>query len=342
MIRTITIVSALLTAPASAFYVEDSESLLVNPVLTQIPAENTLTSYANDAPASDRGPLPERGSFQAVTYNIAGLPEVISRSSPSRNTQIIGRLLNSYDLVLVQEDFFYHGELLSASRHPFHSKPYDGKSIIGDGLNQLSVFPFSLVQREAWTDCHGYVSASMDCWASKGFTFSRLSVAPGIEIDVYNLHFDAGGSMKDDAVRRSNIKQLLRSVEAASEGRPVIIGGDTNLDSGEASDEILLESFRRRGGFRIACREANCRHESKDRFLFRSGDNVRLDVLGWSVPAAFVDDNGYALSDHAPVAATYRWQLIPHLEPLYAGPLTYPFLCQSEESKLGQPLVDNH
>jgi hypothetical protein len=46
--------------------------------------------------------------------------------------------------------------------------------------------------------------------------------------------------------------------------------------------------------------------------LFRSGDNIRLDVLGWSVPAAFVDDNGYALSDHAPVAATYRWQLIPH------------------------------
>jgi len=30
------------------------------------------------------------------------------------------------------------------------------------------------------------------------------------------------------------------------------------------------------------------------------------------------------------------------VEPLYAGPLTYPFLCQSEESKLGQPLVDNH
>jgi endonuclease/exonuclease/phosphatase family metal-dependent hydrolase len=152
----------------------------------------------------------------------------------------------------------------------------------------------------------------MDCWASKGFTFSRLSVAPGIEIDVYNLHFDAGGSMEDDAVRRSNIKQLLRSVQAASEGRPVIIGGDTNLESGEASDEILLESFRRRGGFRIACREANCRHERKDRFLFRSGDTIRLDVLGWSVPAAFVDDNGYALSDHAPVAVTYRWQLIPY------------------------------
>lgn len=285
MIRIITIVSVLLMAPVSC---------------------------ANDAPASNQGPVPESGSFQAVTYNIAGLPELISRSSPSRNTQIIGRLLNTYDLVLVQEDFFYHSELLRASRHPFKSKPYEGKSMIGDGLNQLSVFPFSPVQREAWSDCNGYISASMDCWASKGFTFSRLSVAPGIEIDIYNLHFDAGGSREDDVVRHSNIKQLLRHVQAASEGRPVIIGGDTNLDFGEASEEKLLESFRRHGGFRIACREAGCRQESKDRFLFRSGDNVHLDVLDWSIPAVFIDDNGHALSDHAPVAATYLWQVVPY------------------------------
>ena len=302
MIRTITIVSVLLLAPASA---------LVNPVVTQSSRDALWNHNHKQIPASNRGPVPESGSFQALTYNIAGLPEVISKSSPSRNTRTIGRLLNTYDLVLVQEDFFYHDDLLNASRHPFRSKPYDGKSIIGDGLNQLSVFPFSPVQREAWSDCNGYISASMDCWASKGFTFSRLSVAPGIEIDVYNLHFDAGGSMKDNVVRRSNIRQLLRHVQAASEGRPVIIGGDTNLDPGEAPEEKLLESFRRQGGFRIACREANCRHESKDRFLFRSGDNIRLDVLGWSVPAAFVDDNGYALSDHAPVVATYLWQLIP-------------------------------
>jgi len=284
VIRTIAIASVLLLAPASA----------------------------NDTPASSRGPVSESGSFQAVTYNIAGLPEVISRSSPSRNTRTIGRLLNTYDLVLVQEDFFYHDDLLNASRHPFRSKPYDGKSIIGDGLNQLSVFPFSPVQREAWSDCNGYISAAMDCWASKGFTFSRLSVAPGIEIDVYNLHFDAGVGMEDDVVRHSNIKQLLRHIQAVSEGRPVIIGGDTNLNFGIVSEEKMLETFRRQGGFRIACREANCKQERRDRFLFRSGDNIRLDVIDWSIPAAFVDDNGYALSDHAPVAATYLWQIIPY------------------------------
>ena len=30
------------------------------------------------------------------------------------------------------------------------------------------------------------------------------------------------------------------------------------------------------------------------------------------------------------------------VEPLFAGPLQYPFLCQTAESGLGQPLVDNH
>jgi len=265
-----------------------------------------------EQPEHSPGPVQESGSFQVVTYNIAGLPEMISQSNPSRNTRIIGRLLNTFDLVLVQEDFFYHGELLRASGHPFRSEPYEGWSIVGDGLNQLSVFPFSPIKRESWTDCNGYISASMDCWASKGFTFSRVSVAPGVEIDVYNLHFDAGGSKKDDGTRRSNINQLLQRVQKLSADRAVIIGGDTNLDMGDAADEQLLESFRRRGGFRIACREANCRRESKDRFMFRSGRNIRLDAVSWSVPAAFVDKHGVALSDHEPVAVTYLWQIIPY------------------------------
>ncbi|MEA2094729.1 MAG: endonuclease [Pseudomonadota bacterium] len=230
--------------------------------------------------------------------------------SPGRNTRIIGGLLNTFDLVLVQEDFFYHSELLRASGHPFRSEPYAGWSLVGDGLNQLSVFPFTSVKRESWTDCNGYISASMDCLASKGFTFSRVSVAPGVEIDVYNLHFDAGSSKQDDTTRRSNINQLLQHVQRLSADRAVIIGGDTNLDLDDAAEEQLLEYFHRRGNLRIACRETHCRRESKDRFLFRSGRNIRLDAVSWSVPATFVDKHGVALSDHEPVAVTYLWQTI--------------------------------
>ena len=45
------------------------------------------------------------GSFTALSYNVAGLPEQISGSSPSTNSPHISPLLNGYDLVLLQEDW---------------------------------------------------------------------------------------------------------------------------------------------------------------------------------------------------------------------------------------------
>ena len=47
----------------------------------------------------------QSGSFTALTYNVAGLPEGISGSNPETNMQMISPLLNAYDLVLIQEDF---------------------------------------------------------------------------------------------------------------------------------------------------------------------------------------------------------------------------------------------
>src|SRR5688572_6733331 len=53
------------------------------------------------------------GSIRLLTYNIAGLPEGISRSRPERNVPRIGPLFEPYDLVLVQEDFVYQAQLRS-------------------------------------------------------------------------------------------------------------------------------------------------------------------------------------------------------------------------------------
>jgi hypothetical protein len=43
--------------------------------------------------------------LRVVTYNVAGLPEGVSRSSPVANLPLIGEGLNRYDLALIQEDF---------------------------------------------------------------------------------------------------------------------------------------------------------------------------------------------------------------------------------------------
>src|SRR5699024_9684185 len=54
---------------------------------------------------ADTGTETVEGSFDVLSYNVAGLPEVLSDSNPSVNMALIGPLLDAYDLVLTQEDF---------------------------------------------------------------------------------------------------------------------------------------------------------------------------------------------------------------------------------------------
>ena len=43
------------------------------------------------------------GEVHALTYNVAGLPEILSGSNPEVNTDLIGPKLNDFDLVVMQE-----------------------------------------------------------------------------------------------------------------------------------------------------------------------------------------------------------------------------------------------
>jgi len=150
-----------------------------------------------------------RGDFLAATYNVSGLPEGISNSSPSIAMPQIGPLLNDYDLVLLQESWktpdpnplapmsVYHEILEETSEHPFKSvsmplplwaDPDRPEAMVSDGLNRFSVFSFEPVMRQRWAECAGD-----DCLSLKGFSFARTRFADNVEIDVYNLHMQAGG-----------------------------------------------------------------------------------------------------------------------------------------------------
>lgn len=62
------------------------------------------------------------GTFTALTYNVAGLPEGINADQhPVANTPLISPRLNNYDLVNVQEDFFYHDLLIKDNHHKYKS-----------------------------------------------------------------------------------------------------------------------------------------------------------------------------------------------------------------------------
>ena len=247
------------------------------------------------------------GRFELVTYNVAGLPEGISRSHPLANLPRIGELLNRFDIALVQEDFAYPLELRRGMRLPHASSPVERSGLdFGDGLSQFSRWPFSNFRREAWTSCHGVVDSFFDCLTPKGFSVSRQALGPGAFVHVYNLHMDAGWAPDDRAARQGQVEQLILAIRRESSEQAVIVGGDTNLLPRERP---LLERLMAEAGLSEACAEMGCPEPSRiDRVLFRGSRELRLRPLRWRVASEFVDDAQRPLSDHLAVAVEFEWR----------------------------------
>lgn len=313
-----------------------------------------LTTGLGGSTASARAPMQAEGSetteqFTALTYNVAGLPVGISGSEPDINTPLISPLLNDYDLVLVQESWinpdppipgseFYHEVLVSQVTHPFLSEPAPPplgsdprrpEALVSDGLNRMSRLPFGPITRVMWETCHGggpgQELGSADCLSQKGFSVARTTFAPGIEIDVYNLHAQAGGSDPDAIeVRRQNFQQLADFMLEHSAGQAVIVGGDFNLRRTRPTDAETFDVFRERTGLTDVCEVVDCGADDDeiDKFLFRSGGGVTVEALRHSFEReTFQRDDGAPLSDHDPLAVTFQWTGIVTEEPEPALPI---------------------
>ena len=256
------------------------------------------------------GGEPSEGRLSALTYNIAGLPEGISRARPEANTPRIGLGINAYDLVLVQEDFSYHHLLDPLAEHPYRSTPLaDFDTFVNDGLNRFSRFPLGELYRERWPACFGTLDNSSDCLSSKGWSVSQVWLTDTVSVDVYNHHAEAGGGPEDDAARVQAHHRLAAAIAERSPGRPIIVAGDTNLDQDDPDDEPVLQEFLRAAGLTDACRSLGCTEDHIDRFMFRSGAGLTLEATEWAVAEEFVDDAGAPLSDHEAVRVRFTWRV---------------------------------
>ena len=166
------------------------------------------------AGASTTGADAERtGELTLLSYNVAGLPEVLSGSEPETNMPLIGPLLNDYDLVLLQETWktpdpnplaplrVYHEELESrvdfehrseSAPLPMGSDPTRPEAILADGLNQFSRFPFDDVVRAARATHGGTLgkvgvvglgAGSLACHRHAGETWRFYEIDP-IVVDI--------------------------------------------------------------------------------------------------------------------------------------------------------------
>lgn len=251
----------------------------------------------------------QQGQFEALTYNVAGLPQGISGSNPETNIPQISPLLNAYDLVLVQEDFSYHEELARDALHPYQSLPKQQfDTLVNDGLNRFSQFVWSRFARVQWVACYGSATTGAgDCLAEKGFSLARTQLGEGALVDVYNHHAEAGGGPEDVAAREAGFDQLIAFIVAESAGNAVIVGGDTNLNGDDTEDRELLDRFLLQTGLRDACAELGCGDDRIDRFFFRDSDLLHVEPVAWRVGDEFVDGEGQDLSDHRAVHVRFAW-----------------------------------
>ncbi len=274
--------------------------------ITELSPEADHRGPPEDTP-QDSSPVV--GSLTLLIYNVAGLPEAISDEHPEINNAKISPLLNDYPLVLVQEDFAFHGDLSAQTDHPYQSTPMVITETMSDGLNRFSDFPFPPVVRQTWEVCSGVLDKSNDCLAAKGFSVAPVELANGVQVLVYNLHMDAGGHEEDQAARSAQVDQLLSDIATRGEGWAVIVGGDTNLRMERPGDVVSLDRLLAEAGLADSCRTLACDQEHIDRVLFRSGTSLQLSPSNWTVPQQFVDDAGEDLSDHQPVSVTFDWSL---------------------------------
>jgi hypothetical protein len=303
-------------------------------------------------PPSDPGsppttlvPLPDPpGEFTTLAYNVAGLPQEISKANPQRNIPLISPLLNEYDVVLTQEDFDwwtplaglldfrnYHARLRADATHPYRTDVHPGPQavgvdpasrplLVGDGIGIISRYPLTGEGHHAWSGCYGdaFVGAG-DCLAMKGFRVVTMTLGDGRTVDVYSLHAEAGSTPFDQELQERDFEELAAFIVARGADRAVIVGGDTNLHILDGRDEphtgavdrAIWEQFLAATGTTDVCAELDCDEPgSIDKFAYRSGGGVELDPLEIDFPRERFSVDGEDLSDHPPVVVRWSWDVL--------------------------------
>ena len=202
--------------------------------------------------------------FTVATLNVDGLPQKllvvnVNADGPGNvGTARIGKYLvqKGYDLVMMQEDFSYHGVLSVWLEDNYKMDEWSGTLyVIGgprkvdflhlqnhrfecDGLmtawkNDLQVTPAA---RIPWTQNFGKFSHALDEMVTKGFRRYEVTLRSGHRIVVYNMHMDAtdnkdeseGKDGPDRDARMAQWAQLKEDVLQHLDSRPIIITGDMN------------------------------------------------------------------------------------------------------------------
>jgi endonuclease/exonuclease/phosphatase family metal-dependent hydrolase len=263
--------------------------------------------------------------LSVLSYNTHGLRGLFVDDDPAARFPAIGRLINGYDVVMLQEDFAYHRSIEAVATHPIRRRgnPQDRNPfadllawvVCGDcgaGLSTWVDLPESSLiaeHREAYQDYSGWFDARKDGWVTKGLLALRLRLPGGAVVDVYNSHLDAGKKPKRVRDRRTRAKQLAqleRAIREFSGDGAVILAGDFNERedrTNPALDEFVAALGLRESGARIDPERWRPRCE----YIFYRGDaRTGIALLEAGEAGEFRDANGTPLSDHPALRARFE------------------------------------
>lgn len=302
---------------------------------------------------SAQGTQPEAGryiskTFKVCPFNVDGLPKTISILGFTININndgleeegaiAIGQYINKSDIDFwgLSEDFNYHNDLANEiTEGKYQIGTYRGGINLNqfklnmqfntDGLNFLSKTPYSFSDESwvKWNKCNGWANHGNDEMIRKGYRHYHANLGDDIEIDFYIMHMDADTDDKDNEARADQWKQLYNAIVANTNGRPIIVMGDTNCRY--TRDDIrglFINPINQAGKYEV--KDAWIEHCKNGIYPTLGSDALMVDQLGYK-EGEIVDkvlylnptdgdchikalnfnvDSEFTVSDHRPVIVT--------------------------------------
>lgn len=310
---------------------------------------SSIACLAFSITISAQGTQPEAGryiskTFKVCPFNVDGLPQkfglinVNPDGKGADGAKAIGQYINKSDIDFwgLSEDFNYHNDLANEIT--------DGKYQIGtyrgginlnqfklnmqfdtDGLNFLSKTPNSFSDESwvKWNKCNGWANHGNDEMIRKGYRHYLANLGDDIEIDFYIMHMDADTDDKDNEARADQWKQLYNAIVANTNGRPIIVMGDTNCRyTRDDLRGLFIDPINQAGKYEV--KDAWIEHCKNGIYPTLGSDALMVDQLGYK-EGEIVDkvlylnptdgdchikalnfnvDSEFTVSDHRPVIVT--------------------------------------
>ncbi|KAG9103717.1 hypothetical protein FRC07_009939 [Ceratobasidium sp. 392] len=267
--------------------------MLVVPVAVLLVARGGLLSLAAPTEGLAKRAPTASGTFNVLSMNVAGLPEILNGNGQSgdktTNTMLIGQDFAKYNYGVVH-DFNYHATLYQYDTHPYRTATSGGVPF-GSGLNTIANYPWIDFARIKWDTCsnasENYVSAN----------------SIGNAVVVY-------GDTNSRYTRAQDNIRLLTTQNGMTDAWVQAIGGGAFA---AGADALLCPTG--------VPTDIKC--EVVDKVFFRGSKFITLTSRGFYYDTArFLSTDLATLTDHNPVRVEFAWNLPSNLRQsdLYGGP----------------------